>query len=170
MRVDSQQPLASASAGSAITLAASGWRDWPGVLALEHACFGPDAWGPIELLFALAGPAVRLKAVSGGRLVGFAMGDPQRRQGFSWIATIGVHPDFQRRGIGARLLAGVEAQLTTPRIRLTVRRSNAGAIALYQKFGYHSVSVWEHYYAGGEAGIVMEKENPLGRKGEGEQG
>lgn len=129
------------------------------MFALERACFGADAWGPIEIFFALVGPAVRIKAVSDGRLVGFVMGDPRPNQGFSWIATIGVHPEFQRRGIGARLLAAVEAALTTPRLRLTVRRSNAGAIALYEKFGYRSTAVWDHYYAEGEAGIVMEKQH-----------
>jgi [ribosomal protein S18]-alanine N-acetyltransferase len=135
-----------------------GWRDWRGVAALEQACFKVDAWGPVEIFFALVGRNVRFKAVSQARLVGFVMGDPQPSQGFSWIATIGVHPDFQRRGIGERLLAAAEAALSTPRIRLTVRRSNLGAIALYQKFGYQQTSVWEHYYAGGEAGIVMEKQ------------
>jgi ribosomal-protein-alanine N-acetyltransferase len=136
----------------------AGWRDWRGVAALEQACFQLDAWGPAEIFFALVGRNVRFKAVSDGRVVGFVMGDPQPSQGFSWIATIGVHPDFQRRGIGERLLAAAEAGLTTPRIRLTVRRSNLGAIALYQKFGYKQTTVWEHYYAGGEAGIVMEKQ------------
>ena len=137
----------------------AGWRDWRGVMALEQACFKLDAWGPVEMFFALIGANVRYKAVRNGRLVGFVMGDPQPSQGFSWIATIGVHPNFQRQGIGERLLAAAEAGLTTPRIRLTVRRSNLGAIALYQKFGYQQTSVWEHYYAGGEAGIVMEKQN-----------
>ncbi len=143
----------------AIEIKPAGWRDWPGVWALERACFGSDAWGPIEIFFALVGRAVRLKAVSGSRLIGFVMGDPRPSQGFSWIATIGIHPEFQRRGIGARLLVAAEGSLTTPRIRLTVRRSNTGAIALYQKYGYHSTAVWDHYYAGGEAGIVMEKQH-----------
>jgi len=137
----------------------AGWRDWRSVAALERACFQWDAWGPVEIFLALVMPNVRYKAVTQGRLVGFVVGDPQPRQGFSWIATLGVHPDFQRRGIGQRLLAAAEAALTTPRIRLTVRRSNLGAIALYQKFGYQQTTVWEHYYAGGEAGIVMEKKN-----------
>src|SRR5438067_8836080 len=110
----------------------AGWRDWRGVLGLEHVCFQLDAWDPVEVFFALVGRNVRFKAVSNDRLVGFVMGDPQPRQGFSWIATIGVHPDFQRRGIGERLLAAAESALTTPRIRLTVRRSNLAAIALYQ--------------------------------------
>jgi len=150
--------MTAATADATIEIQPAGWRDWSGVLALERVCFGPDAWGPIEIFFALVGANFRLKAVSGERVVGFVMGDPHPGQGFSWIATIGVHPDYQRRGIGARLLAAAEAGLTTARVRLTVRRSNAGAIALYQKFGYHSTAVWEHYYAGGEAGIVMEKQ------------
>ena len=160
MRVVNSPSSVAETAQAPIAIQPAGWRDWRGVAALEHACFGPDAWGPVELFFALIGSAVRFKAVSGPRLVGFVMGDPQPNQGFSWVATIGVHPQFQRRGIGARLLAEVEAALTTPRIRLTVRRSNAGAIALYKKFGYHAVAVWDHYYTGGEAGIVMEKDNP----------
>jgi ribosomal-protein-alanine N-acetyltransferase len=151
--------MAAAAGNGGVEIRPAGWRDWPGVFALERACFGPDAWGPIEIFFALAGRAVRFKAVSGERLVGFVMGDPQPSQGFSWIATIGVHPEFQRRGIAARLLAAAEAALTTPRIRLTVRRSNVGAIALYQKSGYRSTEVLDHYYAGGEAGMVMEKQN-----------
>ena len=140
-----------------ITIQPAGWRDWRAVWALEQACFTLDAWGPIEILFVLVGDNVRFKAVSHGKLVGFVMGDPRPSQGFSWIATIGVHPDFQRQGVGARLLAAAEAALTTPRIRLTVRQSNAGAIAMYRKFGYQQTNIWPNYYAGGEAGIVMEK-------------
>lgn len=141
-----------------ITIESAGWRDWRGVWALERVCFALDAWGPVEIFFALTGSNVRFKAVSQRRLVGFVMGDPRPSQGFSWIATIGVHPQFQRRGLGERLLAAAEAALTTPRIRLTVRQSNAGAIAMYRKFGYQQTSVWAQYYAGGEAGIVMEKQ------------
>ena len=132
-------------------------RDLPGVWALEQACFGRDAWSVVDIFFALLTPTVRLKAVAGERLVGLVVGEAHAREGYAWIATIGVHPDFRRRGIGARLLAQAEARLATPVIKLTVRQSNAPAIALYQKFGYSSTNVWERYYAGGEAGVVMEK-------------
>ncbi len=140
-----------------VTIEPATWRDLRGVAALERACFDRDAWGPVEIFFACLAPAVRLKAVADGRLVGFVMGNPSQRQGHSWIATLGVHPDFQRRGIGARLLAEAEARLSTPLVKLTVRRSNAAAIHLYEKFNYRAVDTWEHYYADGEAGVVMEK-------------
>ena len=148
------------AAPAPIEIRPANWRDLLGVWKLEQACFGPDAWGPIEIFFALASRTVRLKAVSGERLAGFVMGDPRPSQGFSWIATLGVHPDFQRRGVGSQLLAAAELELSIPRLKLTVRRSNAGAIALYQKFGYQTTAVWDHYYSGGEAGLVMEKERP----------
>jgi ribosomal-protein-alanine N-acetyltransferase len=89
--------------------------------------------------------------------VGFAIGEPHRREGVAWIATLGVHPDFQRRGVGQRLLAELEARLAVPVLKLTVRQSNQAAIALYRKFGYAPVHLWEYYYSGGEAGLVMEK-------------
>jgi ribosomal-protein-alanine N-acetyltransferase len=143
----------------AVDLLPATLRDLGAVWALERACFGPDAWGLLDIFSSLIGPGVRLKAVSAGRLVGFVMGDPRPRQGFAWIATLGVHPDFQRRGIGARLLAAAEARLATPRLKLTVRESNAPAIALYRKFGYEQTSVLSRYYAGGEAGILMEKQH-----------
>ena len=133
-------------------------RDLFDVHALERACFGPDAWDYFELTsILLFGRAVRMKAVADGKLVGFAAGDPRRRAGYGWIATIGVHPDYQRRGIGESLLSSCEAGLSTSLIKLTVRASNTPAIALYEKSGYSRVGVWHGYYVGGEDGIVMEK-------------
>jgi len=134
------------------------WRDWPGVRALEKACFGRDAWGCLDLLLALTGASnVRLKVVAGKRLVGFAMGDPHPADGYAWIATLGIDPQFQRQGLGFRLLAALESGLTPPLLKLTVRQSNLPAIQLYERAGYQPVQTWENYYAGGEAGIVMEK-------------
>ena len=91
-------------------------------------------------------------------MVGFVAGDPRPSQGFAWIATIGVHPDFQRRGIGRALLRACETQLKIPRLRLTVRISNGPAIALYEREGYRTVDIWKGYYSDGEDGIVMEKD------------
>ncbi|MEK7784673.1 MAG: GNAT family N-acetyltransferase, partial [Chloroflexota bacterium] len=99
----------------------------------------------------------RLKAVADDHLVGLVIGDRQHYERLGWIATIAVHPQHQRRGIGATLLATCESALGEPRTRLTVRASNAAAIALYHKTGYHRVSVWPGYYSGREDAWVMEK-------------
>ncbi len=143
---------------NSVEILPAGWRDWPGVRVLEKVCFGPDAWSRLDLLLALLGPSsLRLKVVAGTRLVGFAVGDPHPDEGYAWIATLGIHPDFQRQGLGSRLLAAVESGLTLPLLKLTVRQSNLPAIKLYEKAGYRAVQTWGNYYAGGEAGIVMEK-------------
>jgi ribosomal-protein-alanine N-acetyltransferase len=99
----------------------------------------------------------RLKVVADGRVIGYAAGEINKKEGCGWIITIGVHPQFTGRGIGAALLAQAEQALKTPRVRLTVRRSNARAIALYERAGYKWVSTYRRYYHDGEDGLVMEK-------------
>ena len=132
-------------------------RDLRAVRELEKICFGADAWFWLEVALALAAPNVRLKAVHAGRVVGLVIGEAVPFTNYAWIATLGVHPDFQRRGIGSGLLAEAEARLKRPVMKKTVRESNGPARALYEKFGYDAVERQAQYYSGGEAGIVMEK-------------
>jgi len=125
---------------------------------LEHACFDKDAWSLLDLMAVLTWPEViRLKAVEDGEMVGFVAGDPRPSQGVAWIATIGVSPPYQRRGIGRALLHACEERVKLPRVRLTVRVSNTGAISLYEQEGYRTCDVWRNYYSDGEDGLVMEK-------------
>jgi ribosomal-protein-alanine N-acetyltransferase len=146
-------------AADGFSIVPSSWRDIRDVRALERSCFGRDAWGYGELFFMYASfGSVRLKAVADGRLIGFISGEPRPSEGFAWISTIGVHPDYRRQGLGSRLLTECEARLDEPRLRLTVRATNVAAIALYHRFGYHEVERWPGYYADGETGIVMEKD------------
>ncbi|MBI5294574.1 MAG: GNAT family N-acetyltransferase [Chloroflexi bacterium] len=134
------------------------FRDLTALRKLEHACFDKDAWSFLDLLAVLTFPEViRLKAVEDGQMVGFVAGDPRPSEGFAWIATIGVDPHYQRRGIGRAMLRAAEGHLKTPRVRLTVRMSNQGAITLYEQEGYHTVDIWKGYYNDGEDGLVMEK-------------
>ncbi len=129
---------------------------------LERACFGKDAWPLFDLIAVLTfANVVRLKAVEAGEMIGFVAGDPRPAEALSWIATIGVLPAFRRRGIGRELLRACEAKLETPRIRLSVRASNAGAIRLYDLEGYQQVEIWQRYYNDGESAIVMEKQREI---------
>lgn len=92
-----------------------------------------------------------------GRVVGFNN---------YWIVTtelhilaIATHPQLRGRGLGARLLEhaiqraiGVGCALAT----LEVRRSNAAAIALYERAGFKTVHVRARYYQDdGEDALVM---------------
>ena len=134
------------------------WRDLNAVRDLEKRCFPLDAWPLIDMIGALSMPGIeRFKALSGGKLIGFVAGDVRRYQQTGWIATICVHPDYQGRGIGRRLLVHCEQAMQMPRVRLSVRESNEVAIALYNNHGYARVGRWPRYYKGEEDGIVMEK-------------
>ena len=125
---------------------------------LESACFNKDSWPFLDLIAVLSFPEViRLKAVDDNQMIGFVAGDPRPSDGFAWVATIGVHPLYQRRGIGRSLLRACESHLNVPRIKLTVRMSNVGAIALYEQEGYRTTDIWKSYYNDGEDGVVMEK-------------
>jgi ribosomal-protein-alanine N-acetyltransferase len=150
------------------------WRDFREMLALERVCFAGEGWPWIDILAALTFPeAVRLKAVrarasegepprgkpsNGADPVGFVFGDRHRAKGVGWVASIGVHPAYQRRGLGAKLLAACERELGTAQVRLTLRPSNLTARRLYDAAGYVEVSRMPRYYNNGEDGIVMEKQ------------
>lgn len=137
-------------------------RDLNALNKLERACFEKDAWPFLDLLAVLTfSEVIRLKAVENGQMIGFVAGDPHPSEGFSWIATIGILPEYRRRGYGRMLLRACENRLKTPRIRLSVRASNDGAIRLYEQEGYHRTQVWQSYYNDGEAAIVMEKEREI---------
>lgn len=141
------------------TLAPVGWRDTWRLWQLNRTCFGPNAWSLPEVFLTLVGRTVRLTGCTPeAEMAGFIIGEPHTREGYAWIAALGVHPVYQRQGLGAQLLTAAEAQLTLPRLYLTVRRANRSAIALYEKFGYTQRAVYEQYYAGGEAGLLMEKQ------------
>ena len=55
--------------------------------------------------------------------------------------TVAVHPDWQGKGLGARLFEGLFEAATAmspriERIELAVREGNLGAIRLYQRLGF----------------------------------
>lgn len=144
--------------GSAVVITRASWRDLNALRDLEKVSFPLDAWPLLDMIGILTLPGVvRLKALAGTRLVGFVAGDVRRLEGVAWIATIMVHPDYRRQGIGARLLQACEARLPMGRVKLSVRESNQSAIGMYENFGYREVTRWPRYYNGGEDAVVMEK-------------
>ena len=158
MRLPLVRPQIAAGVFGPPVITPASWRDFLGVWRLERACFGKDAWPLPDVLGALTWPgAVRLKADAGGNLVAFAAADDQLAKGQAWITTIGVHPDYRRRGLAEGLMRECERRLRAARIRLTVRAGNLPALQLYRKLGYEQVEVWRRYYSGREDGVVMEK-------------
>jgi ribosomal protein S18 acetylase RimI-like enzyme len=125
---------------------------------LEQVCFGGDAWPLWDLAGLLIFPGlVRIKAVCNGEMVGFAGGDPHPSEGTGWVATIAVFPAYRRKGIASALLRACEEAMGLPAVRLSVRRSNDAAAALYHREGYRLVDIWPRYYFDGEDAMVLEK-------------
>ncbi len=146
-----------ASDRSQIQIERANWRDVMAVHRLSQICFGRYAWPWIDVLDALSSRrSVRLKAVHDGEIVGYVIGD-QRSEEEGWIASIAVHPDYRRRGLGNRLMELAENKLERPAIRLTLRQSNRAALALYHRRGYREIDLWPDYYHGEEDALVMEK-------------
>lgn len=82
-------------------------------------------------------PDLFLVALADGRIVGVVMAGYEGRRG--WINYLGVHPDYQRRGIGRSIMAAAEERLRAlgcPKINLQVRTSNEDAIGFYERVGY----------------------------------
>lgn len=133
-------------------------RDLIPLRRLEKLCFPLDAWPLLDMIGALTFPnTVRFKVRDAEEIVAFIVGEVRGSTRTGWIATVCVHPDYRRQGIAEALLRLCEQEMSQPRIRLTVRESNLGAIKLYQANGYYEVSRWKQYYKGGEDGVVMEK-------------
>ncbi|WP_322792469.1 GNAT family N-acetyltransferase [Bellilinea sp.] len=136
----------------------AGWRDFLDLYHLEKVVFEQDAWPWFDLLVVLIFPGfVRLKAVSNGHMIGFVAGELRRGDGAGWVVTLGVLPEYRRKGIGHALLRQCEYQLNSKRIRLCVRKSNLPALKLYQQEGYVIYTTWLNYYHGGEDALVLEK-------------
>ncbi len=137
----------------------AGWRDYTQLSRLERACFHPgDIWPFWDLIGVLTLPGVvRFKVVIDDRMVGFIAGERKSSRRIGWVTTLAVLPSYRRHGIASALLEKCEQTLDTRVVRLSVRASNAGAIALYESAGYIVVNRWKKYYVGGEDGLVFEK-------------
>ncbi|MHC1567948.1 MAG: ribosomal protein S18-alanine N-acetyltransferase [Candidatus Syntropharchaeia archaeon] len=69
------------------------------------------------------------------------------------IASIAVHPDYRRRGIGTKLVEEVFKR-TGRKAYIEVRESNKGAQEFYKKIGFRKKGIISKYY-GSEDAIVM---------------
>jgi [ribosomal protein S18]-alanine N-acetyltransferase len=139
------------------------YGDLPQVIAIERRAFTAP-WSLAMFVLELSKPSgICLAAVGNpagegsreGALVGYAI---CARYDTVWhLMNIAVAPEHRRRGIARALLeqlierAGPEHEYT-----LEVRSSNAGAIALYQSFGFRSAGKRPRYYRdNGEDAVIM---------------
>ena len=77
------------------------------------------------------------------------------------VLTVAVLPEYARQGIATHFMAELEKWSQSKEasaIMLEVGVENTGAIALYEKLGYQSISTRKNYYGHGLDALVMRKE------------
>jgi ribosomal protein S18 acetylase RimI-like enzyme len=108
----------------------------------EAALYGdwtiPPLVQTLDEITAEFGEKTFLKACMDGRLVGSVRAG--QRGEICHIGRLIVHPEFQRRGVGSRLMAAVEAEFpTAARFELGTGSRSEGNIRLYERLGYRVV-------------------------------
>jgi len=139
-----------------VTIRPLGYSDLPQVIGIERRAF-TTPWSLAMFVLELSKPSGLCLA---------AVDDRDRLQGYLicarydtvWhLMNIAVDPDLRRRGIATALLeqmierAGADREYT-----LEVRTSNAGAISLYERFGFRPAGTRPRYYRdNGEDAVIM---------------
>jgi ribosomal-protein-alanine N-acetyltransferase len=69
---------------------------------------------------------------------------------------VAVDPAYRRRGIASRLMHDLFERADRDRpFTLEVRVSNAGAIALYERYGFKHSGIRPRYYNNAEDALIM---------------
>jgi [ribosomal protein S18]-alanine N-acetyltransferase len=135
------------------------YADLPQVVAIERRAF-TTPWSLAMFVLELSKPSgICLAAEVERELVGYLICS---RYDTVWhVMNVAVDTDRRRRGIATALISallervGEDAQVT-----LEVRKSNTGAIVLYERFGFRSAGVRRRYYAdNGEDAVIMWRSN-----------
>ncbi|MCU0840166.1 MAG: GNAT family N-acetyltransferase [Thiobacillaceae bacterium] len=140
MRAVDYGPLRPEEAEALAALAGLIWRhDYPGMISAEQIEYMlAQRYHPPLIRQTLARGDRWDAAHADGALIGFAHAYAISGGGMK-LDKLYVHPDWQRRGIGARLLARLEAYARAHgrhALLLRVNRGNARAIAAYRKYGF----------------------------------
>jgi ribosomal-protein-alanine acetyltransferase len=128
---------------------------------IETAVFATDRASRRQLGHAIRSPSILcLAAERDGRLEGYAVAELRRGSRIAHLVSIAVAPEAGGRGIGAALLAALEAAARArgcDRVRLEVRDDNGPAQRLYDRAGYTRFAVLEDYYEDGAGAWRYEK-------------
>ncbi len=97
-----------------------------------------------------------------GEVVGFVIARCAQR-GWGTVVTLDVAPAWQRRGIGGRLMAAIEAWLAAQGVRvvsLETPADESGASQFYERHGYQLGTLLRGYYHGRVDAFAMFKRLP----------
>ena len=115
------------------------YADLPQVIAIERRAF-PTPWSLAMFVLELSKPSgICLAAMLEGRLTAYLICSRYDRV---WhIMNVAVDPEHRRQGLATALLTRLLERVNDEDARFTleVRRSNDGALALYERFGFKVV-------------------------------
>jgi [ribosomal protein S18]-alanine N-acetyltransferase len=145
-----------AAASEPLTIRRLGLPDLPQVMPIERRCFtAPWSLAMFGLEISKSS-SVALAAVGGGRIVGYLVCS---RYDEVWhLMNVAVEPTLRRCGVASALLRELFAQVDHQGVEYTleVRLSNAGAVAMYERFGFRSSGRRPGYYHdNGEDALIM---------------
>lgn len=159
-------------------------RDLEAMFALDCLCFEPPFRFSRRAMrqFAQAGNSVVQLAFAAGAGAGGAAASPgtgaehpmaEQLLGFcivhlepagdglvGYVVTLDVAPAVRRQGLAGVLMRSVEAAAATAgadEMTLHVFSANAGAVRLYEQFGYRAAGIAENFYGRGLHAIVYRK-------------
>ena len=132
-------------------------------VALERTCFGDGGFSLTkrQLQYLHRRPtAVFLVAEQGGEVVGegVALVRQHKKRLSGRIYSLAVRPDCRGQGIGESLVRSMVDALSARgvgRIYLEVETTNAGAMALYGRLGFHPTGTLADYYGPGRGAVHM---------------
>lgn len=132
------------------------YADLPQVIAIERRCY-PTPWSLAMFVLELSKPAgVCVTAERDDGVVGYCICS---RYDTVWhIMNVSVDPAHRREGVATAMLEDVFERVGDPGARFTleVRRSNDGAMTLYEGLGFRAAGVRRRYYQdNGEDAIIM---------------
>jgi ribosomal protein S18 acetylase RimI-like enzyme len=135
--------------------------DLDALLALEHAAFATDRLSRRQYRRHLhSATASVFAAVGADGLLGKAVVFRRAGSGIARLYSIAVAASARGRGVAKALLAAVEAAARargSVRLRLEVRKDNAGAIALYERAGFRRFGEKRGFYEDGADAWRYEK-------------
>jgi [ribosomal protein S18]-alanine N-acetyltransferase len=136
------------------------YGDLPSVIAIERRSF-PTPWSLAMFVLELSKPSgICLAAENDQGLIGYLV--CARYDNVWHLMNVAVHPEQRRRGVATELIERLfEEAGPGARFTLEVRVSNGPAIAMYERFGFHSAGRRRRYYHdNGEDALIMWFETP----------
>ncbi len=126
--------------------------DVDALCTIEYECFEKESFSKTHFERLLIAPNVAsLIATVNCEAVGFIIGgiESSRYQIVGHLYTLDVVKRFRNKGIADRLVKSIETRFRQAGAKvclLEVAINNHAAVNLYQKHGYHLVSILQNYY------------------------